>query len=157
MSAVEGLIREAFAGKPYSGGNEADIMAGLRRAGAATVALVAEDGEGALVGQIVFSPVTIEGRPSDWHALGPVAVKPERQGQGIGAALIEAGLARLARLGSAGCVLLGDPGYYRRFGFRRMERLRVDDLPAEYLMARPADGVEPSGTLAFHPAFGVGA
>lgn len=79
MSAVTAVIREAFAGKPYSEGKEAAIAAALRDAQADVVALVAVDGQGDVVGQIQFSPVTLDGRPSDWHALGRSLCEPTRR------------------------------------------------------------------------------
>jgi putative acetyltransferase len=81
--AVTALIASAFHGRPYASGTEARIHAALHEAGAATLALVAEE-EGCIVGQVVFSPLTLDGDAWDWHGLGPVGVAPDRQGQGIG-------------------------------------------------------------------------
>lgn len=153
VAAVHAVIATAFQGKPYSDGSEPAVMEALRAAGAAVVALVAEEA-GEVVGQVAFSPVTIDGRASAWHCLGPIAVRPDRQGAGIGNALIVSGLERLRELGSAGCVLLGDPGYYRRFGFRAGTGLRAPGYPAEYFMALPFGPDAPAGIVAFHPAFG---
>ena len=69
---------------------EADLVDLLRERGKATISLVAEiDGE--IVGHILFSPVTIEPPQPGWNALGlaPVAVIPDRQGRGIGQALVD--------------------------------------------------------------------
>jgi putative acetyltransferase len=150
-AAVVALIDDAFAGRPYASGTEALLPAALHEAGAATVALVAED-EGRILGQALFSPVTIDGRPSSWHGLGPVAVAPHRQRQGIGSALILEGLARLKALGSEGCVVEGDGAYYGRFGLRRPERLQAPGLPAEFVFVLPF-AEEPQGAVGFHPAF----
>ncbi len=150
-AAVAALIDEAFSPMAFASGGEAAIVAALRRAGGVTLGLVAEDA-GQVVGQATFSPVTIDGRDSSWHALGPIAVAPERQGQGIGTALIADGLARLRALGSAGCVLTGS-GYYRRFGFRNSERMRVEGYPPEHFLVLPFAS-EADGIVAFHPAFG---
>ena len=49
--------------------------------------------------------------------LAPVAVKPERQRSGIGSELIRRGLDRARKAGWQGVFVVGDPGYYRRFGF----------------------------------------
>jgi len=151
FAAIGALIERAFAGKPYASGTEAAIVVALREAGAVTVGLVTE-ADGRVVGQVTFSPVTIDGMPSRWHALGPVAVEPGRQGQGIGGALIEAGLGRLRAMGSAGCVLTGS-GYDRRFGFRNSTRMRVEGYPAGDFFVLPF-GDEAEGAVAFHPAFG---
>ena len=95
---------------------------------------------GAIVGHIAFSEVLIDGEACGWFALGPVAVIPERQGDGIGGALVRAGLARLRAQGAAGRVLVGDPGYYGRFGFAADPALRVDGVPGEYVIALPLAG-----------------
>ena len=106
----------------------------------------------AAVGHAAFSPVTIGDGSADWYGLGPVAVLPGMQGRGVGAALIREGLARLRALGAAGCVVMGDPAYYRRFGFETRPDLRYPGVPPEYFMAlvytRPA-----SGDVAYHEAF----
>ena len=107
-AAIAGVIARAFAGAAHSDGSEARIVEKLRAAGALSVSLVADDGS--VVGHVGFSPVDVAGAQG-WFGLGPVAVEPARQGQGIGAALIEEGLARLRAQGAAGCVVLGDPGY----------------------------------------------
>jgi len=149
---VDALIRAAIAGMPYSDGSEPQVMTTLREAGAAVVALVAE-AAGRVVGQAAFSPVTINGRPSAWHGLGPLAVRPDCQRRGIGRALTAHGLERLRAIGSAGCVVLGDAGYYRHFGFRPDARLTAPGLPAEHFMILPFGDAVPTGAVAYHPAF----
>ncbi|MGH3148970.1 MAG: GNAT family N-acetyltransferase, partial [Rubrobacter sp.] len=86
--------------------------------GYARLSLVAEEA-GRIVGHIMFSEAGIrtEGGEVAALALGPVAVTPERQGYGIGSALIREGIDRCARMGHRIVVLLGHPGYYPRFGF----------------------------------------
>jgi putative acetyltransferase len=148
---VAALVASAFRDRPYASGWEYRIPAALHEAGVATAALVAEL-EGRIVGQAVFSPVTLDGAASNWHALGPVAVTPERQREGIGGRLIVDGLARLHLLGSGGCVVLGDGGYYRRFGFRPPRGLSAIGLPPEFFFVLPF-GPEPEGAVIFHSAF----
>jgi putative acetyltransferase len=150
LDAIADLIARAFAGMPFSDGTEVGLPAALRADGAVTVGLVAER-EGRVVGQATFSPVTIDGRASAWHGLGPVAVEPDLQGQGIGTALIEDGLKRLKELGSAGCVVTGS-SYYRRFGFFNSERMRIEGYPPTDFMVLPF-AEEADGLVAFHPAF----
>lgn len=152
-AAITAVIDEAFRGKPYSDGREAAIVVGLRDADALTLSLVAED-ESRIVGQVAFSPVTIDELHGQWHGLGPVSVTVGRQRQGIGSRLITEGLARLRQLGSSGCVLAGDPAYYTRFGFHHYPQLVYPDLPPEHFMALPFSGITPRGTVHFHPAFG---
>ncbi|MFN8663891.1 MAG: N-acetyltransferase [Thermomicrobiales bacterium] len=115
-TAIHALTAAAFAGKPYSDGTEPYVIDALRADGALAISLVAEE-QGEVVGHVAFSLVSIADEPGTWYGLGPVSVAPSRQRQGIGTALIETGLAQVRDLGAEGCVLLGDPAYYRRFGF----------------------------------------
>lgn len=84
---------------------------------ASGLSFVAED-EDTIVGTIRFWPLTIGDRDRAL-LLGPVAVAPNRQGRGVGSALIGKGLEHAARLGHGGVILVGDYPYYSRFGFRR--------------------------------------
>ena len=148
--AIRAVTEAAFAGAEHSDGTEADIPERLREAGALRLSLVAEwDGE--VVGHAAFSPAHVGG-DSGWVALGPVAVRPDRQREGIGARLIEAGLAQL-RGGAPGCVVLGDPGYYGRFGFRPAAGLRWGEVTAPHLQVLVWSGGAPEGEVEFHPVF----
>lgn len=153
--AIASLIEQAFAGAPHADGSEAGIVDALRAAGALAVSLVAE-ADGALAGHVALSAVTI-GTTGDgtahWYGLGPIAVAPDLQRQGIGSHLVRAGLARLAELGAAGCVVLGDPAYYRRFGFAVQPGLLLPGVPAGHFMALPFGPVRPQGAVAYHAAF----
>ena len=152
---IGALITQAFLTAAHASGTEAQIVAGLRAAGALTLSLVAIEG-GVIVGHIAFSEVLIDGEACGWFALGPVAVSPDRQGGGIGGALVRAGLARLEARGAAGCVLVGDPGYYGRFGFAADPALQVDGVPGEYVLALPLTGPRVPGVITHHRAFGLG-
>lgn len=154
---IHALTDAAFAGKAFSDGTEAAVVAGLRAAGALTLSLVAtgprgEDGE--IWGHVAFSPVTVDGADCGWYGLGPVSVWPERQRGGVGQGLIREGLSRLRALGAGGCVLTGDPGYYRRFGFENDPGLRYAGAPAWAFQCLTLSGPRPSGQVRFHPAFG---
>jgi predicted N-acetyltransferase YhbS len=151
-AAIAGVIASAFAGARHSDGSEVRIVEKLRKAGGLSVSLVAED-SGVIVGHVAFSAVDI-GEAQGWFGLGPVAVEPARQGGGIGAALIEKGLARLRAQGAAGCVVLGDPGYYARFGFRAHAGLIYAAAPAPYFQALAFAGEPPTGEVRYHRAFG---
>lgn len=151
--AIAALIMSAFAPAEHSSGSEAGIVEQLRNAGALTLSLVAEE-DGEIVGHAAFSPITIDGRSIGWFGLGPVAVRPDRQRQGIGDRLISHGLEMLISYGSAGCVVLGEPGYYGRFGFVADERLRYPGPPPEYFQMLAFGRDRPNGTVAYHPAFG---
>jgi len=151
--ALTALITAAFEGKPYADGDEAELLGALRRAGALSLSLVAER-EGVVVGQIAFSPARPTSGAEGWYALGPVAVLPAHQGLGIGARLVRQGLDVLVSRGASGCILVGDPAYYSRFGFEvRLENAPAGQ-PAEYFMLKILRGPAPQGPIAFHPAFG---
>jgi predicted N-acetyltransferase YhbS len=81
--------------------------------------LVARDDYDVLGGAIRFWPVRIGEGGVPALLLGPVAVHPTRQGEGLGALLIGEGLARAAEAGWSRVLLVGDAPYYRRFGFAR--------------------------------------
>lgn len=147
------LIASAFAGKPYAEGDEADLVVALRRADALTLSLVAEL-DGVVVGQVAFSPARTSAGAEGWYGLGPVAVLPAYQRKGVGSRLIRAGLERLAGQGAAGCILVGDPAYYTRFGFRVCPENAPAGQPAEFFMVKELGGRRPEGPIAFHEAFG---
>lgn len=147
------LITSAFLEAEHRDGNEASIVDALRKAGALAISLVAVS-HGKIVGHVAFSPVMIDGAHDGWFGLGPVSVSPNCQRQGIGTALIEAGLASLRRQGSKGCVVLGASAYYRRFGFAADSGLRLVGVPPEYFQQLSFEEQRRSGTVAYHPAFG---
>ncbi|MEN5053058.1 N-acetyltransferase [Brevundimonas naejangsanensis] len=151
-AAIRALTAAAFDGHPHSDGSEPRIIDALREADALTLSLVAEV-DGQVVGHAAFSPVQWPGE-GDWFGLGPVSVAPDRQNQGIGRQLIEAGLADLRRGCARGCVVMGDPAYYSRFGFVQDPRLTYPGPPPEYFMALGFGLIEGSGHVRYHPAFG---
>lgn len=152
IAAIRDLTTSAFTGAPHSDGTEAAIIDGLRANGALAISLVAERND-AIVGHIAFSPVSVSDGATNWFGLGPVSVDPSLQGQGIGRLLIERGLDRLKELGAGGCVLLGEPAYYERFGFRHHETLSFPGPPPEYFMALALHGPVPSGIVRYDKAF----
>ena len=97
---------------------EAKLVDALRAAGAVTISLVAERG-GRVVGHILFSPVRVEGEGGSFVAQGlaPMAVDPSCQREGIGSALVRAGLDACRAAGHTIVFVLGHPDYYPRFGF----------------------------------------
>ena len=152
VPAIRAVTAAAFKGMLYSSGTEATIVDALRDAGVLTLSLVAEK-QGRIVGHVAFSPVTINGEAGRWFGLGPVSVEPAEQRHGIGQALIREGLERLRATGAEGCVLLGDPAYYRRFGFVSDPKLRYGDVPPEYFQRLSFTGIEPEGEVAYHAGF----
>ena len=109
----------------FSTTSEADLVRRLRAQGLLTVSLVAVS-SGQVVGHVAFSPVTVPTGESG-VGLGPVAVLAEHRRQGVASAMIEAGLARCRTLGLGWCVVLGNPDYYRRFGFQPASQFGLDD------------------------------
>ncbi|MGB7316840.1 MAG: N-acetyltransferase [Planktotalea sp.] len=84
-----------------------------------TLSCVARDGDGILSGAIRYWPVLVGGTPT--LLLGPVAVHPTRQGEGLGGALVRDSLARAAESGWERVLLVGDEPYYSKFGFARLD------------------------------------
>ncbi len=152
FAAIETVTGAAFRDAPHTSHNEQFILAALRDAGALSVSLVAEQG-GSLLGHVAVSPVSISDGTSGWFGIGPVSVIPRLQGRGIGSQLMREALGRLAEQGAAGCVVLGDPSYYQRFGFKPEARLVLPGVPSEYFMALSFGQVVPAGTVTYHPAF----
>lgn len=152
--SISRLTTEAFENAPHSGGNEARIIEALRGSNALTISLIAEEC-GQIVGHIAFSPVQIDRRSVEWYGLGPVSVAPHLQRKGIGSALIREGLDRLRRMGAKGCVLLGDPSYYGRFGFVSDPKLTYIQYPNPYFQRLVLAGDTPGGDVTYHSGFGV--
>lgn len=152
VAKIHELTAEAFSGMSYSSGTEPYIVDALRAEGALALSLVAVEA-GVILGHVAFSPMQDASGKSDWCALGPVSILPSRQRQGIGSALIQEGLRRLKMLNLKGCALLGDVGYYGRFGFVRDAEVTLEGVPAEYSLIcwmRESAGSE---VLKFHEAF----
>jgi putative acetyltransferase len=150
--AIDAVTVAAFRDAPHAAHTEQFIVRALREAGALTVSLVAEL-DGAVVGHVAASPVELSNGAGGWFGLGPLSVRPDLQGRGIGSRLMAAVLQRLRELGAGGCVLVGDPAYYRRFGFRPESGLVLPEVPAEYFQALSLGGPIPEATAAFHPGF----
>jgi putative acetyltransferase len=138
---------------------EANLVDTLRDRAEPVISLVAvEDDE--VVGHIMFSPVQLTGNESSRiMGLAPMAVKPERQNQGIGTELVHEGLSRCRALAAGAVAVLGHPAYYPRFGFRPASELGIAceyDVPDEVFMIieletdfLPGEG----GTIRYHDAF----
>ena len=78
---------------------------------------------------------------------------PDFQGRRIGTALVNSGLARLKSINSSGCVLVGLPLYYYRFGFTNYPQLIHEGTPQEVFVAKSFSGRVPKGRVEFHQAF----
>ena len=144
-------------GDAFGGDDEVRLVATMRERNELVYSLVAEE-DGAVVGHIALSEVTIDGAAARTLGLAPVAVTPARQGDGIGGALIEDALGRAAADGWTAVVLLGHPTYYPRFGFAPAapQGLTGDYGDHDAWMARSlVDGVGiPTGRARYCSAFG---
>jgi putative acetyltransferase len=152
VEAITEVTIAAFKNHQISNHTEQFIINALRDANALTISLVAEI-DGRVVGHIAFSPVIISDGTKDWYGLGPVSVLPDYQKQGIGKSLINEGLSLLKHMGSKGCTLVGDPNYYKRFGFKNYPELIHDGVPQEVFLALPFNEKVPQGTIVFHEGF----
>lgn len=82
-------------------------------------------------------------------------MRPDCQRQSIGAGLVRTGLDALRRLGARGCVVLGEPAYYARFGFEPHGDIVFAGVPAEYFLALSLDDSAPlpAGDVRYHDVF----
>ena len=150
--AITQVTRRAFLSHPHSHQTEQFIIGALRADHALSLSLVAEE-SGYIVGHIAFSPVTISDGTSRWYGLGPISVEPDLQRRGIGRALMEQGLAELRKIGANGCVLVGDPAFYLRFGFTNNPALELKGVPQEFFLTLSFDTSYPHGNVQVHSAF----
>lgn len=158
-AAIRDLHRLAFGGN-----TEADIVDTVRQAGAMVLSMVAVDagGAGPVVAHVLYTRVMVtveDGEDVSLLGLAPVAVLPSHQGRGIGTLLVEASLEQVRAEGHPAVVVVGDPGYYQRFGFLPGSRwgLRWEvDAPDEAFMAAelsPGALADIRGTVRFRPEF----
>jgi putative acetyltransferase len=138
---------------------EADIVDALRPDSKPLISLVAEE-QGRVVGHILFSKVTLVNGPDILlMGLGPMAVIPEYQRQGIGSVMVSHGLKQCGEIGARGVVVLGHPAFYPRFGFLPASQfgLRSEyDVPDDVFMAielEPGALKDVVGTVAYADAF----
>ncbi|MSU92339.1 GNAT family N-acetyltransferase [Rhodobacteraceae bacterium 2CG4] len=151
IDAIRDLTDTAFAPMAFSDGTEGACIARLRADGDLALSLVPETTPGQLVGHVAFSPASAGDDDEGWFGLGPVAVLPDRQRGGIGSALIRAGLDRSQASGARGCVLIGSPAYYRRFGFAADGRVSYRAIPTRNVMWLAFGDHRPAGEMKFSP------
>lgn len=152
--AVREINRAAF-----ESDGEATLVDALRVQANGVISLVADD-NGEVVGHIFFSPVALSGHETLRVAgLAPMAVLPEQQRSGIGSALVRAGLDACRDHGYTAVVVVGHPGFYPRFGFRRASQFGINcefEVPDQAFMAIELQGgalLNRPGTIHYHPAF----
>ncbi len=154
VQAIESVTIAAFLHAPHTDHTEQFIVRSLRDSGSLSISLVAE-AEGTVVGHVAVSAVFILSGAKGWFGLGPLSVLPQHQRRGVGSLLMHETLRRLRERGAAGCVLLGEPQYYSRFGFNADPSLVLPGVPPEYFQAISFDSSRPSGTVSYHRAFGA--
>lgn len=152
VQSIHSVTEQAFRNAAHTDHTEQFIVDVLRNTGALTVSLVAE-ADGNLIGHVAISPVTITDGANHWYGLGPISVLPEYQGKGVGSRLMNQALAEIKSSGASGCVLLGDPGYYKRFGFKVVEGLILPGVPPEYFQAVSFGDGFAQGEVSYHNAF----
>ncbi|WP_109507256.1 GNAT family N-acetyltransferase [Nocardioides speluncae] len=162
VAAIRAVTAAAFAGMAHSMPpvdpdgvpGEASLVGWLRESAGwiPELSLVAEAG-GQIVGHAVATRGTVDGEPA--LGLGPVSVAPDRQGGGVGSALVRGVIAAADELGEPLMVLLGEPAYYSRFGFRPATELGIaspDPEWGDYFQARPLAAYDPALTGTFRYA-----
>lgn len=152
VAVIEAVTISAFLMAPHTSHTEHFIVNALRKAGQLTLSLVAE-AEDSVVGHVAVSPVSISDGTPGWFGLGPISVLTEHQGRGVGSRLMRETLQLLPEQGAAGCVLLGEPQFYSRFGFRADPNLILANVPPEYFQAISFGSSRPKGIVSYHEAF----
>jgi predicted N-acetyltransferase YhbS len=141
FAQIDDLVRVAFETAEMSNGGEQNFVNHLRAGGnyIPELALVAEE-DGKLIGHIMLTRTSItgDGREFPTLLLGPIAVALQWRNKGVGSRLIEESF-RLARgLGHQSAILVGNPAYYHRFGFKTAADFGINNangIPDEYVMA----------------------
>ncbi|OTG80853.1 GNAT family N-acetyltransferase [Acinetobacter sp. ANC 5054] len=150
--AIENVTKAAFLNAEHSSHTEHFIVNQLRKEQQLTISLVAEEQQ-EIVGHVAVSPVSLSTGETGWYGLGPISVLPNKQGLGIGTRLMQAALQELRTMDAAGCVLLGDPNYYARFGFQVFPDLHLANVPKEYFQAISFRNTNPQGDVEYSNAF----
>ena len=139
---------------------EAHLVEILRESGVTSLSLVALAGK-RVIGHVLFTPMRFAPPVDDLIiiGLGPLAVLPDFQNQGVGSRLIEAGLAAMRQAGVAAVFLLGSPAYYSRFGFVPASRFNLRcayEVPGDdFQVIELVQGslANRQGTVYYHPEF----
>jgi putative acetyltransferase len=155
-AAIHAVTISAFLHARHTSHTEQFIVDALRKAAQLTVSLVAKT-DGAIVGHVAISPVSLSDGATGWYGLGPLSVAPEYQRRGVGSRLTRDALRVLRERGASGCVVLGEPQYYNRFGFQADSNLRLPGVPPEYFQTLSFGSSHPRGMVSYHAAFNASA
>jgi putative acetyltransferase len=152
IEAITDVTITAFLNAEHTSHTEQFIVSALRNSNVLTISIVAELDDN-IIGHVAVSPVSISNGSKNWYGLGPISVSPDYQSQGIGSLLMHSALDALREKSAAGCVLLGDPNFYCRFGFKPDPMLVLPGVPPEYFQAVSFTDQFPVGIVAYHEAF----
>jgi len=160
---TEALIEQAFRNEEMSDQQEHLLVQRIRRSNAfiPELSIIAVNQQNNILGQILFSKITIEnnGQTTASLALAPVSVHPDYQKQGIGSMLINEGLEQAKAAGYPSVIVLGHADYYPRFGFKSASLWGIQapfDVPDEAFMAlelTPGALKDVSGVVQYSEAF----
>ncbi|MDN3698964.1 N-acetyltransferase [Vibrio clamense] len=151
---IDRLVKSAFETEA-----EANLVMKLRENSRLTLSLVACSDDGEIIGHVMFSPVQVDGEDHNWQGLAPLCVKSEYQNQGIATSLIKEAFVSLVDFGYPGCVVLGDPAFYQKFGFKNADIFNFNciwDVPEGAFQAiELVDGCfqNHSGLIEYSPEF----
>ena len=137
---------------------ESRLVDALRLHGKAVISLVAVSDD-RVIGHILFSPVSTT-PPDVFEGVGlaPVAVHPDLQSRGIGSALIREGLRLCREFKYDYCVVLGDPKYYRRFGFEKASQFGIQNeygVDDEFMLISFSESTPAPALVCYEPEFGM--
>lgn len=148
-AAIRAVTAAAFARPELAGAPVPEaVLVDELRAGDAWVpalSLVALDPAGAVVGHVLCTRAHVGDAPA--LGLGPLSVHPDHQRRGVGLALVHAVLGAADALDEPLVALLGDPGYYHRFGFRPAREYGITPPVADWephFQVRPLHGYDPA-------------
>ena len=153
ISPIREVVKQAFHHAEHTNQREHAIVDALREAKELYLSRVAER-DGQMIGHIAVCRIHISHGQKGWFGIGPVSVIPEYQGKGGGSRLIQSTLEQLEESGAKGCVLVGDPAYYTRFGFKQVNSLTFSGIPQGYFLARSFGKSFPKGEVSYPAAFG---
>lgn len=149
---IDRLLQMAYHQSPCRHNNEDRIISSLREDNAIELALVAHYGSD-IIGYVAFSKITVDLKDLGWCAMAPIAVNPKFQGKGLGSRLITTAIDKLFVKGLKGVVVLGELGFYERFGFNDEHGLCVLGRDSRYVLAQSFDDRLPTGDIQFHYGF----
>jgi putative acetyltransferase len=156
VAQVRAIVGAAFSRQEAGEPVEVSLLDQLREDGGwiPALSLVAIDDADDVVGHVICTRADVDGRPA--LGLGPLAVRPDRQRQGVGSALMHAVLGAAEALNEPLVALLGNPAYYERFGFTAATRHGIvapDPGWGDYFQVRVLSTHPPAGTFAYARPF----